>query len=416
MNIASPSYYHSNTLIDKLLATQESLISIFYSAIQADIPLAIWQLPNDKTIHLILDLQDFTTTAKIDIEESPAGFVISPFINPNLEKSYFIKADLHWKFENIQEGNLETSLNGEKQLLLQAYKERIAHFPEKGKNLNSKLPDYQTNTDKTNLDFQALVNRAIHQIANKEFQKVVLSRTKTIEYPTDFELISTFEKLCNQYPKAFCYLFHLPKIGTWAGASPETLISVDKDLIFRTVALAGTQAYQKEKSLSEAVWTQKEIEEQAMVSRYIINCFKKIRLREFEEEGPKTVIAGNLLHLKTSFSVDMTEVNFPQLGSVMLELLHPTSAVCGLPKESALGFILQNEGYSREFYSGFVGPVNVEAESHIFVNLRCMQLFNQVIKIYAGAGITEDSHPEKEWRETEMKCDTLLNIIHSSFR
>ena len=76
---------------------------------------------------------------------------------------------------------------------------------------------------------------------------------------------------------------------------------------------------------------QKDIEEQALVERYVISCFKKIRLREYDEHGPKTMIAGNVLHLKTEFEVDMVATNFPQLGSVMLNLLHPTSAVCGMP-------------------------------------------------------------------------------------
>ena len=148
-----------------------------------------------------------------------------------------------------------------------------------------------------------------------------------------------------------------------------------------------------------------------MVSRYIINCFKKIRLREFEEHGPKTVVAGNLMHLKSDFAVDMKATNFPQLGSVMLRLLHPTSAVCGTPLETARKFLLEHEGYSREFYSGFLGPINMNEASHVFVNLRCMQLFADEAWLYAGAGVTADSIPEKEWEETEMKMNTLLDVI-----
>jgi isochorismate synthase len=69
--------------------------------------------------------------------------------------------------------------------------------------------------------------------------------------------------------------------------------------------LAGTQKAQGENPLKSAAWTQKEIEEQALVSRYIVDCFKKIRLREYDEHGPKTVLAGNLLHLRSDFKVDM---------------------------------------------------------------------------------------------------------------
>ncbi|MGV3639265.1 MAG: chorismate-binding protein, partial [Adhaeribacter sp.] len=67
--------------------------------------------------------------------------------------------------------------------------------------------------------------------------------------------------------------------------------------------------------------------------------------------------------------------------------------------------------YDRAYYSGFLGPVQVDGESHIYVNLRCMQLFEQAALLYAGAGITAESEPEKEWLETDMKMDTMYRII-----
>jgi isochorismate synthase len=190
---------------------------------------------------------------------------------------------------------------------------------------------------------------------------------------------------------------------------------VDKEGVFRTVALAGTQsvfdAVGQPIPPKQAPWTQKEIEEQALVGRYIISCFKKIRVREYVEEGPKTVVAGSLMHLCSDYTVDTKAINFPELGTVMLELLHPTSAVCGMPKMAALEFIQNHETYDREFYSGFLGPVNVENETNLFVNLRCMKIQNGTATLYAGGGITEDSVPEKEWQETELKCQTMLAVL-----
>jgi isochorismate synthase len=259
--------------------------------------------------------------------------------------------------------------------------------------------------------FTQTVSKAVNAIRGGLFQKVVLSRTKEIQLLTDPDHVQSFLNLCSRYPHAFVSLVCVPGIGVWMGASPETLISVDQNGTFRTVSLAGTQKIIENMPVSQAVWTQKEIEEQALVSRYIVNCFKKIRLREYEEVGPRTVAAGNLMHLQTDFTVDTQEVNFPQLGTVMLQLLHPTSAVCGMPKEAALQFILDHEKHSRAFYSGFLGPVNVASQTHIFVNLRCMQLHAGRAVLYAGAGITADSDPQKEWAETELKCHTLLNAF-----
>lgn len=125
-------------------------------------------------------------------------------------------------------------------------------------------------------------------------------------------------------------------------------------------------------------------------------------------------MAGGLLHLKSEFLVDMKATNFPQLGSVMLELLHPTSAVCGMPKENALDFLKENEGFDRSYFSGFIGPVNLNGETSLFVNLRCAKLENDEALLYAGAGITEDSVPEKEWEETELKCDIIGKFIQTT--
>jgi isochorismate synthase len=180
---------------------------------------------------------------------------------------------------------------------------------------------------------------------------------------------------------------------------------------FKTVAVAGTQAIAADGDLKMVGWTQKEIEEQALVSRYIINCFKKIRLREFEEHGPKSWRAGNLVHLKTEYEVDMVATNFPQLGTVMLKLLHPTSAVCGMPKEESIQFLKANENFDRSFYSGYLGPVNFQSETSLFVNLRCMEWNFKTATLYAGAGVTQDSNPAKEWDETELKMETLLKVI-----
>jgi len=256
-----------------------------------------------------------------------------------------------------------------------------------------------------------LVNKSIEAIAGGRFEKVVPSRVKQVELPENFDIIATYRKLCAGHREGLISLVHVPGAGVWMGASPELLVSVEDGRTFRTVALAGTQPYDDGISIKSVAWTQKEIEEQALVERYIISCFKRIRLREYDEHGPKTVIAGNLMHLRSDFTVDMRATGFPQLGSVMLKLLHPTSAVCGMPLEPAREFLRQHEGYDRTYYAGYLGPVNVGGNTHIHVNLRCMQLTEGHAQMYAGAGVTADSIPEKEWEETEMKFNTLSTSL-----
>ena len=177
------------------------------------------------------------------------------------------------------------------------------------------------------------------------------------------------------------------------------------------MALAGTQKYDPTIAMHEVAWVDKDIEEQAMVSRYIINRFKEIRLREFTEKGPMTVRAANLTHLCTTFKVDTKTTDFHDLGGVMLNLLHPTSAVCGMPKEPASDLVNEIESHDRKFYTGYLGPVYINNEIALYVNLRCMELFKDKANLFAGAGVTANSDPGKEWEETELKFNTLLNII-----
>ncbi len=182
--------------------------------------------------------------------------------------------------------------------------------------------------------------------------------------PESFDIIKQFNRMEKHIlmHSSVWFPFQVTEHG-W-GPLPELLIESSFDH-FRTVSVAGTQPFPLDKDVSEAAWNQKEIEEQAMVSRYIIEQFKTIRLREFEESGPRSVRAGNMIHLKTEYNVNLKVVNFPELGTVMLHLLHPTSAVCGMPKFSALRFIAANEHLNREYYSGYLGPVNIDGNNRL---------------------------------------------------
>ncbi len=382
------------------LATEISRLITYISA--ENRPFAVWKLPESNLIHLIAGFapqaQHYPQT---DLETLPAGFVAAPF---HAEKGvYFIPADEHWIWQTALEGTVKRIKGAELSAQMPSEKFSVQH-----------LKNYVKTTavsGNSSESFRAAVAQAVAAIKRHEFQKVVLSKQKEAAMPEGFNPAEVFVELGKSYPNAFVSFFAIPQVGVWMGATPEILVSVDRHQIFRTMALAGTQAKGTLTNLQQATWTQKEIAEQAMVSRYIINCFKKIRLREFEENGPRTVAAGKLIHLRTDFEVDMRVTNFPQLGTVMLNLLHPTSAVCGMPKPAAMEFIAVHEQYDRALYSGYIGSVNISGESHLFVNLRCMQLQANSLILYAGAGITEDSIPEKEWNETEMKCETMLQLI-----
>ncbi len=390
------------------LSLSEKYEHFFNAALKKDLPVAIWRLPQQNTLNAICQLEDRAQTID-NLESAHPGFMFSPFEENETHGQRYIFADAM-----MLENDLEISLAPTFNKSPEKFDDFLEAIEEVKSEKDFDFTDYLESAPKfksTHDEFVDFVLKCKSYIDQGYYQKIVPSRRGKFNIKKDFRPINEVINLCNQYENAFVSLVYMPGAGLWIGASPELLISVKGQKTFQTISLAGTQEIPENFDLSKAAWTQKEIEEQALVSRYIVNCFKKIRLREFEEFGPKTAKAGNLMHLKTIFQVDMEEVNFPQLGSVMLDLLHPTSAVCGMPMMPAAKFLNENEGYDREYFSGYLGPVNINDDIDVYVNLRCAHLHKDAGVIFAGAGVTEDSDAETEWNETNIKFQTLLNVI-----
>ncbi len=255
---------------------------------------------------------------------------------------------------------------------------------------------------KSKSDFEKLVSNGILAIKNNEFQKVVLSRKEVLELKK-FDLITVFSKLASQYQSAFRYCFYHPKVGLWFGATPEQLLQVENKN-FKTVALAGTQKYE---GSIDVEWQKKEIQEQKYVTDFILKSLEKTVIN-IKVSNPFSARAGNLIHLKSEVSGSLNSTfDLHQI----IKILHPTPAVCGLPKQSAKDFIIQNENYSRDFYTGFLGEINIFNKTDLFVNLRCLQIVDNFAYIYIGCGITRESIPEKEFIETVNKTLTMKQVI-----
>jgi isochorismate synthase len=364
---------------------------------------AMWRLPQSDEMHFILSSKSIPYSITGDeVEALPAGFVFAPY--DKRKPGHFIPAEFMFRFTA---GIL---------------KDPQSPAETRGYDWFHQVRPVATTrkirgADRVSLGcadkdrFVSNVERCLKEIEAGHVEKIVPSRMRALPIDESFDPLLAFQRLKDSFPNAMVSLVYLPSVGCWIGASPELLVSVDAENVFHTVALAGTQPYREGMNLKTVAWTQKEIEEQALVERYIISCFKKIRLREYDEHGPKTVVAGSLLHLRSDFSVNLKDTHFPQLATTMLRLLHPTSAVCGMPHEAARELLEGIEGYDRSFYSGFLGPVNVDNATSLYVNLRCMEITRENILLYAGAGVTSDSDPQLEWEETEVKLDSLTKIL-----
>jgi isochorismate synthase len=269
--------------------------------------------------------------------------------------------------------------------------------------------DHEGNDSLSRVQYIHQVENLISLIRSGRAEKVVLSRTKKINGVQPDLLPTLFRRLCHKYPQAFVYLFHSPLAGTWMGATPETLVRVERER-FTTMALAGTKAYCDD---VQVAWTEKEIREQAHVLHYIQNKLAAAGF-PFHESNLQTIRAGQVVHLRSMFSGLLR--NGPSDWRAIAQVLFPTPAVCGTEEAQALDVIRELETHPREYYCGFLGPYCDDANTDIFVNLRCMKVADGNAILYAGGGILAESDPQREWEETELKFRTLSDVIFETIQ
>lgn len=247
------------------------------------------------------------------------------------------------------------------------------------------------------------------QLEADKFRKIVLARCADEQMPNGVKPIDLFYRACQLYPRLFIALVDTEKSGCWLTATPEILLD-GHGADWRTIALAGTMKLEGDQLDGEGetlTWSTKNIQEQRIVATYITECLEQFT-DDFREEGPRTVRAANLVHLRSDFTFKLADNN--KIGD-LLQALHPTPAVCGLPKREAFKFIVKNEHTPRRYYSGFMGPVAQE-DTHLYVSLRCMNIDGDVCHLYAGSGLLKDSVEEQEWLETEAKMETMKRLLY----
>lgn len=302
---------------------------------------------------------------------SENGFVFAPFNSD--EKALFIP------FSNAEQSTFKTdNLSSVSELKIEITESKV----ERDNHIN-------------------LVQKGIDFIHHSTADKIVLSRKQVLEIDA-IDLIEIYQKLVINYPSAYVYFWYHPVTGVWMGATPEVLLSIDNEQ-FKIMSLASTQEY---KGNLDVVWNAKEIEEHQIVTDYIVS---KLETKELEISEAYTVKAGSLVHLRADISGCISS-DFDL--KKMIQVLHPTPAICGMPKELAKEFILKNENYHREYYTGFLGEIN-DKTIDLFVNLRCMKLdaIQKQVSLYIGGGITKDSDPNLEWEETVAKSKVMKKVL-----
>lgn len=370
-------------------SSYQSLSNLQTVCLKQNIPFASYRLPLDKEVITLVQHHSLPEKlSSIQNIDEKVGFVVAPFDETIEHGTCFLNPDCIFFSDEIEAVYIQKLSENNRFLSVEKLSEK----------------DIQTSTS---TEYINNVEAAKTAMAEGKFHKVVLSKIRLEKLDDDFVAVDFFLKLCDKYPHAFVYLLQLPEVGCWIGATPEPLLVVENGLV-KTVSLAGTQIG-TDATIDSYTWSNKEMEEQGIVTNFVEQTLKSLDIKEYSKVGPTNYRAANLIHLKTAFEFAQSALK-NRLGN-FLKALHPTPSVGGLPKKEAREFILANEKHDRSYYSGFLGPININQKSNVFVNLRCLQLFEKQFVLYSGAGITTSSVAEKEWEETDNKMMTMLNAM-----
>ena len=355
------------------------LTEILSICINNNLPFYSYRLPESNNIVTGIQLTGHIQAFE-GFETQTEGFVVVPFdINSNTE-SIILKANITFINADIDPHQLE-------------------------KVCNTFLKNQLTETTSVEISKAVYLEQAkslIEKLQKQELEKVVLSRAQNNFTIDKNSATSIYEKLLHSYAHAFVSIFNIPNKATWVGATPETLLKMNHGM-FETMSLASTK-----KSDSKAEWTIKENEEQQIVSDFVDEVIEPFPFNKIEKQGPSEMLAGNLVHLMTKFRC-YGELSLDERFK-LLNMLHPTPAVCGIPKHDAMQMINATEAHDREYYAGYLGPISSE-KLDLFVNIRCMKLNTQQATFFIGGGLTAQSKAEDEWTETCLKLETLTKVF-----
>jgi isochorismate synthase len=259
--------------------------------------------------------------------------------------------------------------------------------------------------------YEEAVARAVHRIRGGELEKVVLAREVEVNAPLGHDAAAVVGLLREEFRS--CYVFALGRgEATFLGASPELLVRREGQRA-STVALAGSTRRSADPAVDDHLGEQllhseKDLHENAIVARRIARALSPHSVWVTAAGEPMLVRVANIQHLARPIRAQLAS---PQGAIELVELLHPTPAVGGEPRELAERLIPALEGLDRGWYAGPVGWVDSLGDGEFCVALRCALLRGREAHLYAGCGIVGDSEPAAELAETELKLAALLPAL-----
>ena len=259
-------------------------------------------------------------------------------------------------------------------------------------------------------EWQIRVAQAIKEIEDRKLEKVVLARDLKIQSHRAIDPRKILRNLSSEYPSTWIFA-----VDGLIGATPELLLRLSRGMVTSRV-LAGTisKTGDDEKDLALAASlarSSKDLEEHEYAVRSVADALDPFCTSTNVPESPFVLHLANVMHLATDVTGALIESKKNVDAFTILEKLHPSAAVCGTPTDTAAKLIRDIEGMSRGRYAGPVGWLDARGDGELGIALRCGQIANNEIRIFAGCGIVAGSSPEKELSESNAKFAPMRSAL-----
>lgn len=249
----------------------------------------------------------------------------------------------------------------------------------------------------------------IHQlILQGDLEKVVLAREVLFQFENKINPLSLCRELQGKLQASTLFSFQFSDSIGFISATPEILYRRKGNQI-ESVAIAGTRLRGKDEEEDkllqlELLESDKERREFSIVASYIKASLQPL-CKEIKMDIPPNIIqTSTVQHLCQTFSGTLLEGS---TDLTIIQKLHPTPAVGGLPLPIALHEISKRESFDRGWYAAPVGWISSK-EASLHVAIRSAFIFANKMHLYSGTGIVSGSDPISEWKELEYKISQFF--------
>ncbi|MGP4040554.1 isochorismate synthase [Gracilibacillus sp. D59] len=260
-------------------------------------------------------------------------------------------------------------------------------------------------------EWKKLVTKATTAINLQQVDKIVLARELQIEFDEVCDTGQVLDRLQKTQKNSFIFAWEKDHV-CFIGATPERLVKVDNQQLFST-CLAGTAPRGKTKE-EDNYFGEQLLQDQKNRNehQFVVDMIKEA-VRSFAKyvkipEEPVLYPLKNLQHLFTPVEAELDE-GYTLLDVV--EKLHPTPALCGFPRESSLAFIREFEQLERGWYGAPIGWFDQHFDGEFAVAIRSALVSGDKASLFAGCGVVQDSDPEIEYQETNIKFTPMLQAL-----